>query len=63
MSEDLSNFRPRLTMRLTRDLRAAAALAGLTVPEYLSQVVSPMVATDLQARIERQQLQRMAGAD
>ena len=50
-------------MRLTRDLRAAAALAGLTVPEYLSQVVSPMVATDLQARIERQQLQRMAGAD
>ena len=33
----------------------------MTVPEYLEDVVAPFVSTDLQRRIERKQLQRLAG--
>tara|TARA_E500000318_G_C3449473_1_gene168225 strand:+ start:554 stop:667 length:114 start_codon:yes stop_codon:yes gene_type:complete len=33
----------------------------MTVPEYLEKVVAPFVSTDLQARIERKHLQRVAG--
>ncbi len=56
-------YRPRLTPELAADLRVASGLAGMTVPEYLEKVVAPFVSTDLQARIERQHLQRVAGID
>ena len=54
-------YRPRLTHELAADLRVASGLAGMTVPEYLEKVVAPFVSTDLQARIERKHLQRVAG--
>ena len=54
-------YRPRLSTSLAADLRVASGLAGMTVPEYLEQVVAPFVSTDLQRRIERKHLQRVAG--
>ena len=54
-------YRPRLTPELAADLRVASGLAGMTVPGYLEKVVAPCVSTDLQARIERKHLQRVAG--
>lgn len=55
-----AEYRPRLSPELTTVLRTAAALAGLTVPDYLEQVVTPFVRTDLQRRIERNHLQQVA---
>lgn len=54
-------YRPRLTPELAADLRVASGLAGMTVPEYMEKVVAPFVSTDLQRRIERKHLQRVAG--
>ncbi len=53
-------YRPRLTTELTAALRTAAALANLTVPDYLEQV-TPFVRTDLQRRIERKHLNNLTG--
>ena len=61
MSQPTEPYRPRLSIHLAADLRVAAGLAGMTVPEYLEGVVAPVVSTDLQRRIERKQLQRLAG--
>ena len=54
-------YRPRLSTELTAALRTAAALANLTVPDYLEQVVTPFVRTDLQRRIERKHLNNLTG--
>lgn len=56
-----SFFRPRLSLELEHNIKAAAALAKLTVPQYFEQVIAPVVLSDMRARIERQALQRMAG--
>lgn len=58
-----ADYRPRMSPELTAELKLAAGLAGLTVPEYLDQVVRPYVATDAQQRIERKHLQRVTGQD
>lgn len=63
MSQLAEPYRPRLSPSLAADLRVAAGLAGMTVPEYLEGVVAPFVSTDLQRRIERKHLQRLAGVD
>jgi len=58
-----SAFRPRLSPELEYNIKAAAALAKLSVPAYFEQVIGPLVLTDKNRRIERQALQRMAGAE
>tara|TARA_R110000851_G_scaffold26200_4_gene74563 strand:- start:184 stop:369 length:186 start_codon:yes stop_codon:yes gene_type:complete len=58
-----SAFRPRLSPELEYNIKAAAALAKLSVPQYFEQVIGPLVLTDKNRRIERQALQRMAGAE
>ena len=58
-----ATFRPRLSPELEHTLKAAAALAKLSVPAYFEQVIAPLVLTDMNRRIERQALQRMAGAE
>ena len=54
-------FRPRLSAQLEHNIKAAAALAKLTVPQYFEQVIAPVVLSDMRARIERQALQRRVG--
>ena len=49
-------FRPRLSPELEYNIKAAAALAKLSVPQYFEQVIGPMVMTDKNRRIERQAL-------
>jgi len=56
-------FRPRLSPELEHTIKAAAALAHLSVPAYFEQVIAPMVQTDMRRRIERQALQRRAGVE
>ena len=58
-----ATFRPRLSPELEHNIKAAAARAKLTVPAYFEQVIAPLVLTDMNRRIERQALQRMAGAE
>ena len=58
-----SAFRPRLSAELEHNIKAAAALAKLSVPQYFEQVIGPMVMTDKNRRIERQALQRKAGVE
>ena len=47
----------------TPEASTKAALAKLSVPQYFDQVIAPLVLTDMNRRIERQALQRMAGAE
>ena len=56
-------FRPRLSLELEHNIKAAAALAKLTVPQYFEQIIAPVVLSDMRARIERQALQRRVGAE
>jgi hypothetical protein len=49
------SFRPRFSMRLASLIKRAAALAGLSVPQYLERVILPLVQTDLRARLDRAQ--------
>ena len=58
-----ATFRPRLSPELEHNIKAAAALAKLSVPQYFEQVIGPLVLIDMSRRIERQALQRMAGAE
>lgn len=45
-------YRPRLSNQLEAAVKAAAALAGLSVPDYWQRVVLPLVQSDLHARTE-----------
>lgn len=44
------SFRPRFSRALAANIKRAAALAGMTVPQYLEQVVGPHVQLDLRNR-------------
>ena len=45
-------FRPRFSNGHSKELRSAAALAGLSPSQYLEQVVRPLVQEDHARRLE-----------
>ncbi len=45
-------FRPRFSNGHSKELRSAAALAGLSPSQYLEQVIRPLVQQDHQRRLE-----------
>ena len=44
------SFRPRFSRGLASNIKRAAALADMTVPQYLERVVGPQVQMDLRNR-------------
>jgi hypothetical protein len=56
IAPSLRSYRPRLSAELEGHIKAAAALAHLTVDDYWQRVVTPLVRDDLARRMRQLEL-------